>query len=165
MGPWFWSRSWDRIFYVHLQVAMYRVMAATFYYHVDTKSPASNLFFWYRFYPKFSWLCFTSFSAVKIYVSRCIPPRHPHFLHLFLSITSSWFILPIALSLLILGFVHMFVRVSFMLEGFLRCPMTLGCPAWKRMALIEAVRKRLCLILQVVWPQDVRLDGVLSLSP
>lgn len=105
------------------------------------------------------------FSAVRIYVSRCIPPLHPHFLHLFLSITSSWFILPVALSLLILGFVHMFVRVSFMLEGFLRCPMTLGCPALKRMALIEAVRKRLCLILQVVWPQDVSLDGVLSLSP
>lgn len=87
MGPWSWSRSWDRIFYVHLQVVMYRVMAAIFYYHADTKS-ASNLFFWYRFYPEFSWLCFTSFFRCKNLCFQVHPPSTPHFLYLFLSITS-----------------------------------------------------------------------------
>lgn len=129
--------------YVHLQVAMYSVMAATFCHHTDTKSPASNLFF--------STLSFLShvlylFPAVRIYVSRCISP-HPRFLYLYLSVVSSLFILPFALPPFILAFVHTFVRVSFMLEPFLRCLMTLGCPALKRMALIEIVRKRLHLIL------------------
>lgn len=64
-------------FYVHLQVAMYRVMAAIFYYHADAKSPASNLFFWYLFYPEFSWLCFTSFFRCKNLCFQVHPPSTP----------------------------------------------------------------------------------------
>lgn len=40
-----------------------------------------------------------------------------------------------------------------------------GLPRIEENGTIEAVRKRLCLILQMEWPQDVRLDTVFSLSP
>lgn len=66
-------------FYMHLQVVMYSVMAATFYHHADPKSPASNLFFGILSILSFLSYVLHLFPVVRIYVSRCIPP-HPHFL-------------------------------------------------------------------------------------